>query len=723
MTTDLYAKCPCGSGKKIKFCCKDIITDIQRIERMLQGDQRNAALEKINKLLSKHPGRPALLSMKARVFLELQQAEDAKPVIDSLLESEPDNPAGLAMKATISSAEGDMAAGLAYLHQALRASDGVLSEMVYRAYVAVCFHLIQEEELLAAYAHLLTLVSITKGQDRASVSMLMNVTSSERLPAIFQGLMIQTDAPEGVSWKREFDVAIDMYRHGDWTQAASMFENMNGRILDEPILLRNQAILQAWTCNKEKALKAFRYYAAIRSVDESDAVEAEACVQVLDEVKDEDSDAIVVITCEVDDAQATMEKLLSAENVESVPVRSNPDTDQPPPKGQFVFFDGPLPDAEDSEQEVKLEDLPHEIGSLTLFGKQTDRNARLSVVMVQDEQFDERVKTISEITGETISAEDNLEIGGRIHKVERLFRSNFRMPPTASLEAYQKIQQQWITKQLKEHWPNISLAAFDGKSAKEAAAESKLQRRVLAGILNLEIWADRQPFEFDFDDLRTQLGLDAAPVIDPDTVNIRNLSPAKLLRIDLAKLSDDDLRFVFEVVSVRPNGKLLRRIGEQILSRESMSDHVDLIEVHERMADLASNTDDQLAHLGKARDLAVAKGDSPGSWLVAELDVRIQRGESDAAKRLITEIQSRYMREPGIGQMFAAVLSKYGLMPSAPGRVPGVSPESVEVMPAEVGAAAAAPASGGVWTPDGSSNPNPPGDEGQESKLWVPGMD
>ena len=51
MTTDLYAKCPCGSGKKIKFCCKDIIADIERIERMIQGEQRTAALDKINKLL------------------------------------------------------------------------------------------------------------------------------------------------------------------------------------------------------------------------------------------------------------------------------------------------------------------------------------------------------------------------------------------------------------------------------------------------------------------------------------------------------------------------------------------------------------------------------------------------------------------------------------------------------------------------------------------------
>ena len=68
MATDLYAKCPCGSGKKIKFCCKDIITDIERIERMLQGEQRTSALDKIDKLLEKHADRPALLSLKAQTL-------------------------------------------------------------------------------------------------------------------------------------------------------------------------------------------------------------------------------------------------------------------------------------------------------------------------------------------------------------------------------------------------------------------------------------------------------------------------------------------------------------------------------------------------------------------------------------------------------------------------------------------------------------------------------
>ena len=46
--------CPCGSGKKVKFCCSaDIVDDLARVVRMMEGDQRAAALDTVEKLLAK----------------------------------------------------------------------------------------------------------------------------------------------------------------------------------------------------------------------------------------------------------------------------------------------------------------------------------------------------------------------------------------------------------------------------------------------------------------------------------------------------------------------------------------------------------------------------------------------------------------------------------------------------------------------------------------------
>ena len=738
MATDLYAKCPCGSGKKIKFCCKDIITDLERIERMLQGEQRTSALERINKLLEKHPDRPALLSLRAQVLLELENHTEAAETLDRLLEVEPTNSPALAMKGSVAAADGDFVLALRHLHHSLRCADGVLSQIVYRSYLAICFQLIQSGEVVAAYAHLLTLVSITRGQDRTSISMLMQVTSSNRLPAIFHGLLIADDAPADSTWKREFDVAIDMYRHGDWSESARLLEDMANRILDEPTILRNLAILQAWTCQDQKAIKSFRYCASIRTFDDNLAVEAEACAQVLEATSEEDTDELVAISHEVEDANALMERLLSADNVDSIPVQRDPNTDTPPPKGQFVVYDKALlPDSkadetseqsdDQNEETIDFDTLPVEKFSITLFGKETDRSARFSIVGLRDDSFEDLLQLVEQVSGETVKPDDeNTDVVSRIHRVERLFRPNFRVPKQTKLETYKDAQREWIVGQLENKWPEIPLTIFDGKCAKEAAGERKLKRKVLAAILNLELWADRQPFTFDFDQLRTKLNLDPSLKIDPNDVDVRGLTSTQIRRLELEKLKDEDLKFIFEVVSVRPNGALLYRICQEVLSRTSMEEQVDLIEVHERMADLASSSDEQLDHLGKARDLAVSKGESPASWLIAELDLRIQRGEGDPAKRLISEIQSRYLKEPGVAQMFMQVLSKYGLMPQTPGGMPGsVPPEAMQGVPAEaaVAGAAATPAgSAGVWTPDGASStpPSSEGEGGGESKIWVP---
>ena len=57
MSLDHYASCPCGSGKKLKFCCSDLIGEMEKIQRMLEGNQRAACLEHVRSLRAKHADR------------------------------------------------------------------------------------------------------------------------------------------------------------------------------------------------------------------------------------------------------------------------------------------------------------------------------------------------------------------------------------------------------------------------------------------------------------------------------------------------------------------------------------------------------------------------------------------------------------------------------------------------------------------------------------------
>ena len=66
-----YSACPCGSGKKLKFCCSSLAGELDKIWRMLDGDQWAACLQRVTSLLQKEPDQPALLAIRGMVEIEL----------------------------------------------------------------------------------------------------------------------------------------------------------------------------------------------------------------------------------------------------------------------------------------------------------------------------------------------------------------------------------------------------------------------------------------------------------------------------------------------------------------------------------------------------------------------------------------------------------------------------------------------------------------------------
>src|SRR5262245_17828892 len=93
MAVDPYALCPCGSGKKLKFCCSDLAGEIEKIHRMVEGDQPRAALRHAEQTLAKNPGRGSLLEIKATLELALGELDAAKATTAEFVKADPKNPA------------------------------------------------------------------------------------------------------------------------------------------------------------------------------------------------------------------------------------------------------------------------------------------------------------------------------------------------------------------------------------------------------------------------------------------------------------------------------------------------------------------------------------------------------------------------------------------------------------------------------------------------------
>jgi hypothetical protein len=77
MAIDTYAPCPGGTGKKIKFCCADLVGDLEQLDRLVEGDQISAALDQVRRLADKHPGRPCLMATRTKLELGSKQFAEA----------------------------------------------------------------------------------------------------------------------------------------------------------------------------------------------------------------------------------------------------------------------------------------------------------------------------------------------------------------------------------------------------------------------------------------------------------------------------------------------------------------------------------------------------------------------------------------------------------------------------------------------------------------------
>lgn len=62
-----YDPCPCGSGKKLKFCCQSIADEMDRAMRLTDGNQPRVALQQLEALARKNPTNPWIATTRALI--------------------------------------------------------------------------------------------------------------------------------------------------------------------------------------------------------------------------------------------------------------------------------------------------------------------------------------------------------------------------------------------------------------------------------------------------------------------------------------------------------------------------------------------------------------------------------------------------------------------------------------------------------------------------------
>lgn len=708
MPIDPYAPCPGGTGKKVKFCCADLVTELDKVQRMLEGDQRAACLDHIESIEGKYPERACLMSIKAMLQAQLGQEQKADETLARFVEKYPDNPVALAEQATMKAAEEGGVPAVARLQDALERCDEQIPAQVYDAIGMVAQALIAENQLLAARAHLVLQVGMTGTKDEQPLQLLMRLNSSTSVPLLAKQDWSPVPPPDDALWKKSFNEALSPAMRGAWRKAANELVELAAKVGDWPTIWRNIAVLRTWLADTPGAIAAWQKYSA-QPIPLDDAIEAEALAQSIDP---EAVDLVDVLSIEygVKEMEVLQARLTANPRALQMPIdlaRMGTE-DSPPPKGAFWLLSRAVPQ---SGKDLAPADVPQVVGQVFIYGKQTDRAARLELAAYRTQLADAQA-ALAEVAGDSLGEQVKEEISTEVPALQHALTTNWRLPEDTSPEKRLELIKQQRRDILLNHWPNMPRQIFGGKSAADVAGDPAQNIKLLAAILLLELATDQVASDFDFNELRRKLGVSEAQPIDPAATSLAELPLARMGRVDVKKLTDEQLVDLYQRADHYRHIAALRHLAHEVIARPGLDDKIEKAEVYGLLAQIEPDSGQAVSYLDKARAAAEATKKSTAPWDLAELALRISRGEVADADRLLHHIRDQHIREPGVAQALYQILTEAGIIgpDGRPSMPPGAGPQG-----ADIGGPGAGAEPGKLWTP-GSDEPS----SGKKSAIWTP---
>jgi tetratricopeptide (TPR) repeat protein len=711
MALDPYAPCPCGSGKKLKFCCSDLAPDIEKIQKMIAGEQPHAALKHVEKLMEKQPDRASLLDLRANLELSMHEFEAAKKTIDHYIAKHPKNPAALAQRAVLLAANESGTAAVGTLQDALELLENDMPLRVFEAIGAVGHALLLEGELVAARGHLLLYAGIAPEGDNLALELLLRMNLQAGLPLLMREYLLLQEAPADAPWKVEFDHALKASGRGQWRIAQEIFSSLREKVGPEPAIVYNLALVRGWLGDVERFAEGLHEFARL-DVPEYQAVEAEALAQLVDPKLVDDSLETVRVAYEVADEDALAEKFASDKRIEDYPIDPTKIAeDEARPRSTHILLSKVTPP---TSPDLTREQIPRVLGFVSLFGKRTDRAAQLELTTDRTAGFEEVKKLLAEVAGDTLGRQLEEEVVAEKSVSEESLSWRWRLPTGTPNEQRRKLVAEERRDAILDRWLNTPRAALGGKSPREASADPALKIPVLASALIIE-QAAAEPTEMElFDNVREVLGLPPAETIDPANVEISQISIVRVPRVDLSKLSDKQLIKLLERATMTGGNLATLAIASELVSRPSHEEQLDLSPAFRQLIRLEPDLAKAQEWITKARAWTASQNRSVAEWALMELEVAIQRGDSPNAQRVLDEIRTNHINEKGVAEATYRLLYAAGLIQPRG----GVGQPTTLAMPSSrTEAAHGSPTRGGLWTPGGESSEAPA--EGK-SAIWTP---
>jgi len=725
MAVEHYALCPCGSGKKVKFCkCADSIGELERVMKMIQGNQVVAALDRLNHVLKEHPDAAWGLAIKGRLLISLNETRALVENAERFIRLQPSNPLALAQQAVGLIFDDKLSQATESLLKALAESSSGVDAFVLEVSSLLALGLSRQGNYLSARLYATLPLTAPQYQDaELASSILAELNQSPNVNLLLKNLPTNIPRPENVVWGERYDEAMSLLLSEQVLAAEAKFEGLDRQYGGQPAILSALVSCSLWRADQPAQSRLLGKLATALCDTPEEAARIKALSLLVNPASSECSLGVYGFSGQPLDIDESIAACTASPRFRAIPsgrLRGMVEQGEVPPKAVFHILGSPtdLGLAPDSA-------VGPAIGLMMFFGRQTDREPQVRVLDVRERNR----AGIETLVQETIRLDGEL-------KLER----EVKVPLFAAvLQPRLSIDPHADTKELEHQLPlatshflrdlilETPLLGDERKSLREMAEDPATQVlrtaivRILEGFDGLH-----DEVSSILGDLQQILHVPPRPVIKvSSSEELEDSSPLDLTAVDVFSLDDESLVFFFQRTQMCGCSHASHLAAERVVDLPpeiAVSDgekedlrplirlaHTELIRASTSGSELERNS-------ARAQLWCKTQDVDPAPLLLEELYACVPLNLPERMRSVLGQLTSKHRNNAEVMALVQRFLMQIGILnpDGTPRYGTAPSPAASALVGGESDAPSAAPRH--ILTSPGAPAPS-------SGKLWLPGMD
>jgi hypothetical protein len=705
----------------------EITTEIEAIKKLLQSNQPNLALARIEEAQLKFPNSVEILALKLRIFRASGNTQLAYDIAKSLLTNSPNHPIAISEYILSTANNGNLKEAIDTLINYCESSHDELNPYLVSAALELAYFLLLQGAIGTATAIAYCLRHNETFAETAD-TILYSANAASDIPLLIRAFGFDYNCPDNFSGKKEFEHATLLMSQLRWKEALKSLKSISQYTNEWATLQRNIAVLHYWLLEAESTCEILKGYAADPNVATEDAADVEALRISINPDFLGEPDYILHAGYKITDANAALEKLLSSNQTVPMPFdqREFVQQNQVPPKGVFKILSRPMPT---SDVELTIDNIPSYFAIAMLFGKETDNDARIEIVELPKLELKNLENVLKQILGDLfVTNLSKTETMKSYPRTYNLVPSRFVFPQNNRLNAeqQQKLIEQYLMNNFALQWLKTTFESLGNKTPIDAAKEPAYKIRLL-GLLTLLEHSILNVFDNVgtnvVNHLRKTLGYQLLDTIqiqgttdDEQSEYISGFPIWRWYRFDIKQLSGKVLADCFQLVNALNDSRGAQLFAQELLDRPlaSLPSNITQIRMfaYDRLIKIKRQNNEfeaALKLIDKAKNESVLTNSIDAVWYMHEIPIRLILNQLKHAETAISYIANRYKNNEKVMREFYSLMMQLGLVRSN-GRAAGGESEIANEgkLPQQENT--------GIWTPDDNNQPQ----ENKKTKLWTP---